>query len=284
MLAVHGRGLVPADSAVLRVDDLGVARGESVFETVRVTRCRPVLLAEHLERMRASAARVDVDLPPAGVWQDLVATVVARWVDDVDGVLRLTATKGPPAAGRRGEAWAHLSGAPPELARQRTAGVDAVTLTLGVAAGLRADAPWLLGGVKSTSYAVNMAALRAAVAAGAQDAVLVSADGEVLEAPTSTVVWWGGHALVTPPPQEVGTLPGTTATAVLDGARRRGVPVEVRRAPTEELRVATEAALLSSVRGVAPLVALDGRPVGDGAVGPVVARLRDDFEQWCHDG
>ncbi len=90
------------------------------------------------------------------------------------------------------------------------AGVSAVVLTLGVPAALRAESPWLLGGVKSTSYAVNMAALREAEARGADDVVFASLDGEVLEGPTSTCAWVSGGVLVTPPPDEVAILPGTT--------------------------------------------------------------------------
>ena len=149
-------------------------------------------------------------------------------------------------------------------------------LTLGVPAGLRTHAPWLLGGVKSTSYAVNMAALRVAAAAGLQDAVFVSSDGEVLEAPTATCAWVRGGQLVTPPPEGVAILPGTTMDVVLELCGELGVPYEVRRGSVEELRGADEVLLTGSIRGVAPVVELDGRalPVGD-----VTRRLRDAFEE-----
>ncbi len=160
-----------------------------------------------------------------------------------------------------------------EIVHGREHGVRVVTLTLGVAADTRTAAPWLMGGVKSTSYAVNMASQRAAVQQGADDAIWVSSDGEVLEAPTATVAWVRDGALVTPPADEVGTLPGTTAQAAL---AHSPVPVEVRRARASELAAADEVMLLSSVRGVAPVVELDGRPL---PVGPVTAHLRAAFEQ-----
>jgi 4-amino-4-deoxychorismate lyase len=161
-------------------------------------------------------------------------------------------------------------------ARER--GVVAVTLTLGVPAVLRADAPWLLGGVKSTSYAVNMASLRAAQDAGAQDAVWVSSDGVVLEAPTSTVAWVRDGRLVTPPAEQVGTLPGTTAAVAL---ALSPVPVDVRLGTVDELRAADEVLMLSSVRGVTPVVRLDGRAL---PVGPVTCALREAFEQAVLEG
>jgi 4-amino-4-deoxychorismate lyase len=160
----------------------------------------------------------------------------------------------------------------------REHGVSAVTLTLGVPAGLRTDAPWLLGGVKSTSYAVNMATLRAAEAVGAEDAIWTSSDGYVLEAPTSTVAWVADGRLVTPPAEQVGTLPGTTAAVAL---ALSPVPVDVRLGTVDELRAADEVLLLSSVRGVTPVVRLDGRELG---IGPVTTAVRAAFEQAVLEG
>ena len=253
---------------VLRADDLGVARGESVFETLRVAGGRPAFLDLHLARLQRSADRLALPLP--GGWERLVAAVVGAW-DGPDGVLRLTCSRGVPGGEPVG--FALLSPVPAETVRGREQGVTAVTLTLGVSADVRAGAPWLLGGVKSTSYAVNMASLRAAEAQGAQDAVWVSSDGQVLEAPTSTVAWVTGGVVVTPPADEVATLPGTTAHVALGLAE---APVEVRRGTVEELRGADEVMLLSSVRGVAPVVRLDGREL---PVGPVTAQVRAAFER-----
>jgi 4-amino-4-deoxychorismate lyase len=221
--------------------------------------------------MARSAARVAITLPSG--WTELARAAAAT---QGNGFLRLTCTKGAPGVGPVG--FAVAGPLPPEGVRGRQEGVRAVTLTLGVTADVRRSAPWLLGGVKSTSYAVNMATQRAAVEQGAEDAIWVSADGEVLEAPTSTVAWVTAGRLVTPPADEVGTLPGTTAEAVLALAP---LPVEVRRGTLEELRAADEVLLLSSVRGVAPVVELDGQRLD---VGPVTAALRDAFEDAVRDG
>ena len=269
VLAVLGPdGPAVADLSVplLRADDPGVLRGESVFETVRVAAGRPAFLDRHLVRLQRSADRLELALP-AG-WEELSAYAVDAWAR-ADGVLRLVCSRG-------GTGFALVTAVPEETVRGREHGVAAMTLTLGVPAGLRTEAPWLLGGVKSTSYAVNMAALRVAAAAGVQDVVFVSTDGEVLEAPTATCAWVRGGTLVTPPPEGVAILPGTTMDVVLELCAELGVPYEVRRGAVEELRTADEVLLSSSVRGVAPVVALDGRTLG---TGEVTRRLRDAFER-----
>jgi 4-amino-4-deoxychorismate lyase len=265
--------LLDPTTPVLRADDLGLVRGESVFETLRVARGRAAFLDLHLERLVRSAARVAIDLP--GGWAELVE-VATRAYTGADGVLRLTCSKGAPGAAPVG--FALVTPVPPGSVAAREHGVSAVTLTLGVPAALRAQSPWLLGGVKSTSYAVNMATLRAAEAAGAADAIWTSTDGYVLEAPTSTVAWVSGGRLVTPPAEQVGTLPGTTAAVAL---ALSPVPVDVRLGTVDELRAADEVMLLSSVRGVTPVVRLDGREL---RTGPVTAAVRAAFEQAVLEG
>lgn len=268
----HPPRLVDPATPVLRADDLGVSRGEAVFETLRIAGGRPAFLQLHLDRLARSAARVAIDLPSG--WAEL-AHVATEAFDGDDGVLRLTCSKGAPGTGPVG--FALVTPVPHESVLAREQGVQAVVLTLGVPAVLRTDAPWLLGGVKSTSYAVNMASLRAAAVRGAQDVVWASSDGYVLEAPTSTVAWVTDGRLVTPPAEQVGTLPGTTAHIALGLSP---VPVDVRLGTVDELSSAEEVLLLSSVRGVTPVVALDGRPL---PVGPVTRTLREAFERAVHE-
>jgi 4-amino-4-deoxychorismate lyase len=256
---------------VLRADDFGVVRGESVFETARIASGRAAFLDAHLARLQRSAERVAIELP-AG-WAELAELTVKEYGDE-DGVLRLICSKGPPGGGPVGFAFA--SAVPAETIRGRENGVRAITLTLGVTAGVRSRAPWLLGGVKATSYAVNMASLRHAQAEGADDAIWVSEDGHVLEAPTATVGWVSDGRLVTPVATEVSILPGTTSHVVLELCAEHGIPADVRGGTVRELAEADEVLMMSSVRGVAPVTELDGRVLG---VGPVTAALRDAFER-----
>jgi 4-amino-4-deoxychorismate lyase len=254
VVLLDGLREVPPDTPVLRADDLGVVRGESVFETMRVIDGRPCLLDDHLQRLARSAARLDIDLP-AG-FAELAHKAAAGFPD---AGLRLTLTKG-------GVGFAVCFDVHPETVRGR-AGVSVVTLPLGIASDFRRNNPWTLGGVKSTSYAVNMAALRHAHDLGAEDAIWVSTDGYVLEAPTSTVVALVDGVLVSPP-AETGILPGTTLLA----CRRL---TEIKEAPLPVADLTGEVALLSSVRGVAPVIRLDGRELG---AGPVVRELAAAFE------
>ena len=57
-VAVNGRGVVDPSEPVLRADDEALLRGRAAFETIRVYGGKPFKLAEHLERLAASAARI----------------------------------------------------------------------------------------------------------------------------------------------------------------------------------------------------------------------------------
>jgi len=262
--------VVPADTPILRADDLGVLRGDGVFETMHVRGGGAWLLDEHLARMARSAARLDLALPPAGDLVALAAEACAQWPVRQEGALRLVCTRGVEEGGDV-TVFATLSPISGAILRTRRDGVTVATVGLGYAADARSAAPWLLGGVKSLSYAVNMASLRWAGAQGVDDVLWVSADGWLLEAPTATLVWLAGDELCTVPAATTGILPGCTAGHLLGRAAELGlVPVERMIGPAE-LSDVDGVWLASSVRGLAEVRAVDGRSL---PLSPHTARLR----------
>ena len=180
-LAVTGRGLVDPTEPVIRADDEGLLRGRAAFETLRVYGGRPFRLEEHLDRLTASAASIGLPGVERRRLQVLVGLVLPK-AEHGDATLRLVWTAGP--AGGLPSALALLGEIPEWIEPTRERGASAVSLL-----GLRASAPWLLPGVKSTSYAVNMAAEAEARRRGVDEALFVDADGIVLEG-TVTNVWW----------------------------------------------------------------------------------------------
>jgi 4-amino-4-deoxychorismate lyase len=146
-----------------------------------------------------------------------------------------------------------------------------ISLGLGVPADFRAQAPWLLGGAKTLSYAVNMAAQRHAVAAGADDVVFTSLEGQLLEGPTSTVVWSADGVLHTPP-LDTGILPGTTMARLFARAADAGRPTAVTAGTVDDLHAADAVWLVSGVRGAVVVHTLDGVPRGDAGLSE---RLRE---------
>jgi len=254
-LAVSGRGLVAPDHPVIRADDEALLRGRAAFETLRVYGGRPFRLDAHLDRLAASAQAIGLD-PVARSELEATARLVLPSAGDGGAVLRLVWTAGPVGGPPTGLAL--LSEIPGWIDPTRERGARAVSLL-----GVRAAVPWLLPGVKSTSYAVNMAAEAEAKRRGADEAVFVDADRVVLEGTVTNVWWRRGETLYTPE-VELGILAGVTRAALLELAASRGVAVEVGAFTLDELYAADEAFTSSSVREVMPLVAIDGRTLGRG--------------------
>ncbi len=262
---------VPADQPVVTAFDQGLARGDGVFESVAVVAGSTPHLDAHLARLTRSAALLDIPSPGDGTWRALIGAVLADWPSAVEGVCRLFLTRGP-GEGSPPTALALLAAVPEETLRQRTDGISVVSLGLGVPADFRAGAPWLLGGAKTLSYAVNMAAQRHAHALGADDVVLTSLEGQLLEGPTSTVVWAAGGTLHTPP-VETGILAGTTQARLFARAGADGWPTAVTPGTVEDLHAADAVWLLSGVRGAATVHTLDGVRRGDAGLSERVREL-----------
>jgi 4-amino-4-deoxychorismate lyase len=270
-LAVGGRGLVDPAEPVLHADDEAFLRGRAAFETMRVYGGRPFRIEDHLERLAASAARLDLPAVGPEAFRDLVSKALGA-AGATEAVLRLYLTPGREGLGSP-TALAMVSTLPPGLDERRGEGVRLISAPLGFDPAVRAEAPWMLGGVKSTSYAVNMAAENEARRRGADDAVFLARGGIVLEGPVTNVWWRRGRTLFTPA-LDLGILAGVTRAVLLGEAAGLGYEVREGAYPVEELAAADEAFTTSSVREVMPAVVLDGEPVGNGRPGPAAAELQ----------
>ena len=270
-LAVGGRGLVDPNEPVLHADDEAFLRGRGAFETIRVYGGRPFRLEDHLERLAASSERLDLPAVDTDAFRELAEQAIGA-AGERDVVLRLYLTPGREGEGRP-TALAMVSTIPAVLEERRAAGMRMITVPLGLDPNLRADAPWLLGGVKSTSYAVNMAAEAEARRRGADDAVFLAAGRIVLEGPVTNVWWRRGRQLFTPA-LDLGILAGVTRSTLIEEAEGLGYAVREGAYPVAELAAAEEAFTSSSVREVMPVVELDGAPIGAGTPGPAAGELQ----------
>ena len=271
-LAVGGRGLVDPDEPVLHVDDEAFLRSRAAFETTRVYGGRPFKLVEHLARLAGSAERVEIGRIDTEELTRLAALALEA-AGAPDAMLRLFVTPGRNGAGNPTQV-AMVSTLPEELDEVRARGIKLVSIQLGLDPELRASAPWLLGGVKSTSYAVNMAAEAEAKRRGADDAVFLGSGDIVLEGPV-TNIWWRDDDVLYTPALELGILAGVTRATLLEEAGAAGYEVREGVFPLDHVAAASEAFTSSSIREVMPVVELDGKAIGDGAPGPAARELQE---------
>ncbi|TFV57197.1 aminodeoxychorismate lyase [Mycobacterium sp. PS03-16] len=268
-----------ANEPLLHADDLAAVRGDGIFETLLVRDGGPCLLEAHLSRLSQSARMVDLPAPDLAQWRAAVAAGVRHWTEggDGEGVLRLVYSRGRESGGPP-TAYLTIGALPARVAAARRDGVAALTLARGLSTDA-ADLPWLLAGAKTLSYAVNMAALRHAERHGAGDVIFVSAEGQILEGPRSTVVIAtemddGRLGLLTPPPWYP-ILRGTTQQALFEVARNKGYDCDYRALRPADLTAAHGVWLVSSITLAARVHTLDGVPLRPTALASDVAELVD---------
>jgi branched-subunit amino acid aminotransferase/4-amino-4-deoxychorismate lyase len=268
-LAVSGRGVVdPAEPAVF-ADDEGFLRGRAAFETTRVYDGAPFRLDEHLERFANSAARLNLPPLDRDLFRGLTSDALAA-AGEPDCFVRLYLTPGREEGGEP-VALVLVQSLPPDLEAMRANGIRLVSLLLS-------QEPSLLGGVKSTSYALNMIAVDEAKRRGADDALFLGPQGTVLEGPTTNIWWRRGEILYTPA-LELGILEGVTRGALIGLAVDLGYEVEVGVYPLAAVTEADEVFTSSAVREVMPVVAVDGGAIDSGTPGTAAGALQRELRR-----
>jgi 4-amino-4-deoxychorismate lyase len=283
--AFEGGRIADASKPQLMATDQGATRGDGVFESLLAVGGRPRKLQAHLNRLAGSARVLELDIPAEDQWRRAIETAISEYrgpqVPDAAGapapadelVVKLLVTRGVEGEGRP-TCWVQASAPGAAGRRQRETGIDVLLLDRGYDSEVGERAPWLLLGAKTLSYAVNMAALRHAHHQGADDVIFTSADGRVLEGPTSTVLLahletsddgQGGvrtiRRLITPQ-LDSGILPGTSQGALFTAAKAAGWELGYGPLEPKDLLDADAVWLISSIRLLAPVNHIDGKEIG----------------------
>jgi branched-chain amino acid aminotransferase len=277
---VDGRITAP-EEAVIPVLDHGFLFGDSVYEVLWWHHGALIQEKDHLDRLEASAGRLymDVQVPREDLVAAMEQTVRAAGAGPRDDAyVRLIVTRGTGPLGldfsRVSRRSVVIMVAPADRPGEA---VVRRGLRVALVHRLRLNARALDPGAKTGNYLNNVLALHEARMAGADDAIMLNQAGEVTEATTANVYAVTAGALVTPP-LEAGILKGTTRTRILGLCGEAGIDAREATLLPAALRGADEVFLSSSVRGILPVVAIDGAPVGDGRPGAVTMRIRELFE------
>jgi branched-chain amino acid aminotransferase len=248
LASVDGQ-IAPSATATIQLKDDGLYRGDGAFEVIRLYEGQPFALADHLDRLERSSAAIQLVFDRAALEREIDALLDAA--GGPDGQLRLIVTRG----GRR---IAAIEPLPPHTETLRLA---TVTYSPTV----------ILNGVKSLSYAANMQATRLAQAQGADEAVLVTPDGTVLEPPTSAIFWVSPQGSLRTPALDVGVLESITRDRLV-----KALDVEEGAWPVADLRAAAEAFLASTTREIQAVAEIDGTALPE-APGPRTREAQEAF-------
>ena len=227
--------------------------GEGLFETIALRKGKLRRLPAHLARLRAGCAVLGLSLnyDDAGLESLLARVADANQV--VDAVLRVTVTR---ATGTKPTLLVTASPVPPYPEPARVI----------VATGTRRNEHSPFSRIKTLDCPENDLARTEAMAAGADDALLLNTQGRLADSTVANIFLLVDGGLITPPVEE-GAMPGVARAEVIRLAKAEERPV------TQDLLARASEIFLSNALGIRPVVQIGDAAVGDGEPGLITQLL-----------
>jgi len=261
---------VDEHDAHIPATDLAVMRGYGVFDFLRTYKGVPFELEAHINRLRNSAALIELDVP----WDNAEITTIInqtiarnRYDDGREMNVRVIVTGGPSANGLMPLGDSRLlvmvTPANPIPPTNYSDGVKIITEKI----------ERYIPEAKTLNYIPAIKAMKRAGREGAVEAIYVDRDGFALEGTTTNLFAFYGDTLVTP---AVGILSGITRNVVLKLARDL-FPIEERALSLSELLKADEVFISASNKQIMPVITVDDSQISDGKVGARTRRIMDAF-------
>lgn len=277
---------IPAAEATVSIFDHSFLYGDGVFESIVCRKGRPFALRPHLDRLDASCRYLQLEQPySAERLTEMVHELMERNALQ-SGIVRIVVSRGegyPVSDPRRAttpKVVITMQGEP-AVTRDPAQGVR-----LAIASTRRTPAICMEPRVKSNNYLNHIVAKIEAVAAGAEDAIMLDVDGNVAELPVANIFAVRGSVLSTPP--SGGILAGITRATVFglidSGAVALDLTVEERRMSPYDLFTADEVFVVGTGTGVAFVNSIDGRVINGGVMGPVAAAVLEAYDELLDAG
>lgn len=272
---INGK-LVHRDEAGVSPFDSVVQGGDAVWEGLRVYRGRIFTLREHLDRLRSSALALAFKQIPTHeeIIQEIRRTLEAnRMYDNVH--IRLTLTRGVKLTSGMDP---RLNTGGPTLiilAEHKAPVYDKSGLTLITSTIRRFPPDCLDPKIHHNNLIQSILAKIQANQAGADDALMLDYRGFVAETNATHAFIVRSGILMTP--WTVACPEGITRSVVLKLCGDHGIPAQERDLSLTEIYRADEMFCTGTMGELAPVVEVDGRPIGDGKPGPMLARLDGHF-------
>jgi D-alanine transaminase len=274
---------MPLEEVKVSALDRGFLFGDAVYEVLRVYRGRPWLLDEHWQRLAHSleAIRIrGVDLNR--LKERMFATITAGHFQEALVYLHITRGVAPRKHAFPPDAtpteFLFVQDFVDGYAQMRQHGGQVVT---------QPDQRWKRCDIKSTNLLANVLATQAAAEADCVEALLYQPDGTLTEA-THSSFFWVREGVLLATPNNPGILPGITRGFLVPLAQKVGVRFEDGTLRRADLAKVSELFLTGTGAEVLPVVRVDGRPVGDGRVGPVTRKLQEAYmaavRAWLGEG
>jgi branched-chain amino acid aminotransferase len=253
--------------ATISINDVGVLRGYSVFESFRTYDRHPFHLGEHLARLYRSATMIELEISYTCEYLIAILQELIERNSYKHATIRILVTGGESEDGILSGDTNGLAILITELGER-----DMVRFAHGtklMTTQLQRVSPE----AKTSNYVSAIRALKEAIQRGASDALFVNEQGHILESTRSNFFVFRGDMLVTP---KKGVLLGVTRNVVLELARGR-FQIEERPILLTELPLVDEAFITSSSKEITPVIQIDNLQIGDGKPGQRTYEMEQRF-------
>jgi len=269
-----GGKFVDKEDAKISVYDHGLLYGDGVFEGIRSYAGQVFRMKEHVDRLYESARAIHLVIPMTR--EEMAKAIEATLAINnfTDAYIRLVVTRGAGSLG---------------LDPRRTTDPQVIIITDSISlypeeyyenglaiitAGTIRNHPAALSPrIKSLNYLNNILAKIEGTNAGCLEALMLNHSGYVAEC-TGDNIFIVKQGVIHTPSIDAGILDGITRQAVIDLATSLGIVVIERTMERHDIMTADECFLTGTAAEVIPVTKLDGRPIGDGEVGPLSRKLR----------
>jgi D-alanine transaminase len=264
---------VPHGQGAVHIEDRGYQFGDGVYEVWAVLGGRLGDAAGHFERLERSLGELQIAEPMSRAALTVVLRETVRRNKVREGLVYLQVTRG---VAPRDHAFPKTPVPPAVVITAH--GVDRAAADAraeqGASVITMAEMRWSRCDIKTVNLLPNVLAKQKARAAGAAEAWFVDELGLVTEGASSNAWIVDKEGALRTRDTQANILRGVTRKTLLGIMAREGLKLEERPFTPQEALEAREAFITGAGTLVLPVVSVDGRPVGDGKVGPVAKRLR----------
>lgn len=271
---------MPIEDAKISPLDRGFLFGDGIYEATPSYHGRAVALQLHLNRMNNGLNSIGINNPLTDQqWQDVAATLADRNQGDNMGIYFHVS---------RGNEGRRFHGFPKDIAATAFAMVIAIdshpaTVKRSEQKGFTVisteDLRWRRCNIKSTALLGNVLHFQESFEAGKHETIMYNSNNELTEASSSNVFIVKDGVVITPLLDNQ-ILAGISRHIAIECLRADGkINVEERVVTMDEVRQADEIWITNSSKQIGPVVELDGKPVGDGEVGPVWESAMNLYEK-----
>lgn len=273
LIYVNGE-LLPRDQAKISVFDAGFLVGDGIWEGVRLHHGGFPFLDRHLDRLFAGLATARIEL---GMTRDQVRALLHRVCDAngmTDGVhVRLMVTRGRKKTPSQHPDMTVGGPSVVVIAEHKVAdpGVRERGISLFTATVRRPPPDTLDPKLNCHSKLHEVIALIQAYEAGADEALMLDPTGAVATCNATNFFCVTGGTVLTSTGQYC--LNGVTRGVLLELCREHAIPCAERPFSLTDVYGATEAWVTGTFGGLTPVFRVDGRPIGEGRMGPIATKL-----------